>query len=865
MTPRGPRVQSRAMTPALPALATGARLRAAAVAALALCLASLPAPARGQAVLATDLASGIPVGLAVPGSVAGSDEATAVSVNPAGLAFIGGATLQYFFEDGQGAGNSGNGLFAGLPIGPVVPGLSLQWMSPAGGARYLKTELALALDVGDVVALGYGWNFYGSPSPALSGFFTMDAGLVVRPGRHLSLGASALGFAGRIDGQPVPVRWAFGAAGRPLGEVLTVGLDLYATSGGGGAFGLDQGAGTVTASLPLGLAVQAQYLFPLRTGLPPARAAQAVQLAVTWNQPHAGVTVAATGVGKGAPDASAMLYGLRVSAERYPVPEVFHRVQVVDIPAALRAPPPLEALLGAPRDRYGELLAGLHRMTEDRAVAALVVDVGALPVGLGRAAELRGALLEVAGRKPVLARLGAMAGSKEYWVATAATAVYVAPGSVVAADGLASTSFFLREGLARLGVAFEAVAAGRYKSAPDALTRAREGDAQREATASRLDSQYARLVADVASARRLPEPRVRELVDVGVFSADEAKDAGLVDGALWPDEVEAEARRRAGGAPISRDQDRSARRSDRWGPRPYVALVRVDGAIAAGRSRREPLAGGAVAGADTLVDQIRRAADDSRAAAIVVRVESPGGDGFASDLVWRALVDARRKGKPVVASMGDVAASGGYLVAVAADAIVAEPTTLTGSIGVFALKPDLSGLLDKLGVNVASDQRGRNARIDSFLKPWTPEERRLVERQVQAFYAQFVARVAEGRRLPRADVERVAEGRVWTGAQALEGGLVDHLGGLEDAVALAKASAGLPAGEEVEVRGLDAPHGWPAGLAAGLSEAAGDPGPLAAALARLPEVQAAALLSEMGTVLALPVEWLDGVAGPPAP
>jgi protease-4 len=811
-------------------------------------------------VLASDLASGLPVGLAVPGSVAVSDDAAAVSVNPAGLGFAGGALLQYFLEDGQAGSLLGNGLFGALPLGPVVPGLSFQWMSPAGGARYLRTELALALALGEVASVGWGWNFTGSPSPSLSGLFTMDAGLLLRPARFLSVGASALGFAGRVDGQVLTMRWAAGVAARPLGERLTAALDLYATTGGSGAHGLDQGAATVAAALPLGLGVQAQWLFPLRAGLPPARAAQALQLAVTWNLPHAGATVAATGVAKGAPDASSMLYGLRLSADRWPGPEVVPQVLEVDLAAALRPPPPLERLLSSPRDRYGDLLDGLRRAAREPVVRAVVLDVGALPVGLGRAAELRAAVAGVAARKPVLARLEAMAGSREYWVATAATEVYAAPGSVVVADGLASTSFFLKEGLGRLGVAFEAVVAGRYKSAPDALTRGAEGEAQREATASRLDAQFGRIVADVAAARHLPEARVRELVDVGVFTAEEAKAAGLVDGALWPDEVEAEARRRAGGAAVARGLDRAPERRDRWGPRRYVALVRVDGALAPGRSRRDPL-GGTVAGADTVVEQVRRAADDPRAVALVVRVESPGGDGFASDLVWRALAEARRKGKPVVASLGDVAASGGYLVAVAADAIVAEPTTLTGSIGVFALKPDLSGLLDNLGVRAATDQRGRNARITSFLKAWTAEERALVERQVQAFYAQFVAKVAEGRRRPRAEVERVAEGRVWTGSQALEAGLVDRLGGLDDAVALARERAGLPAAEDVEVRRLDAPGGWAAGLAAGL-EAAGGPGPLEAALGRVPELQAAALLSEMGTVLALPTEWLGAVAGP---
>ncbi len=221
------------------------------------------------------------------------------------------------------------------------------------------------------------------------------------------------------------------------------------------------------------------------------------------------------------------------------------------------------------------------------------------------------------------------------------------------------------------------------------------------------------------------------------------------------------------------------------------------------------------------------------------------------------MKEARRGGKPVVVSMADVAASGGYLVSVAADAIVAEPATLTGSIGVFALKPDLSGLLDKLGVTSWSAQRGQNARIDSFVKAWTPEERKLVERQLRSFYDEFVAKVADGRRMTREEVDRVAQGRVWTGEQALSMGLVDRLGGLEDAIALAREKAGLGDGDDIEVRRLEPESGFLSDLADGLS---GAPGALQSALARLPEVQAAAVLGELGTVLALPVEWVDGVA-----
>lgn len=827
--------------------------------AFALALALSAGAARGQAVLTSDLASGIPVGLAVPNTVAGADEPTAVSINPGGLGFLGGATLQYFFQDGQAGSLIGNGLYGAVPLGPFVPALALEWMSPASGPRYLKTELALALGLGEVVGVGYGFNFYSSPYAPLGELFDMDLGLTVRPARFLSLGASMLGFAGRIAGQAVPVRYNFGVAGRPV-DWLTLSADVYANDGGRGVFGLQQGAASASFAAPFGLVLQAQYLFPLRSGLPEAQGAQAVQLALTWNLPHLGVTVAGQLFDSHVQDGSGMLYGLRVSSERYRSRDLFKKVEIVDVQALLEPPSPIESILGARRDRYGALLNRLRRIEEDPSVAAIILKVGSLPVGLGRTEELRGAVRHIAERKPVVAFVSALGGSKSYWLACAATEVYAAPGSVIVANGFGQTAFFLKDGLGKLGIAFEAVAIGRFKNAPDALTRSAPSDAQREVSASLLDARFALLVDDIAEARRLPKTRVRELVDAGVFTSEEARSASLLDGVLWPDEVEARAVALARGGAVTDHLDESARRAgDRWGPRPYLAVVPIEGAIAPGASRREPFTGTPVAGADTVVQLIHEAASDPRAKAIVLRVDSPGGDGFASDLIWRAALEARRAGKPVVASMADVAASGGYLVSLPASAILAEPATLTGSVGVFALKPDVSGLLDKIGVSTWSDQRGQNARIDSFVKPWSAEERKLVERQLRAFYDQFVAKVSESRGLPRDEVERVAQGRVWTGEQALERKLVDRLGGLEDAVRLAKELAGLPADEEVEVRRLERQSGLLGNVGRAFEPEAS---PLQSALARVPEIQAAALLGEMGTVLALPVEWVNGAAPP---
>jgi protease-4 len=299
------------------------------------------------------------------------------------------------------------------------------------------------------------------------------------------------------------------------------------------------------------------------------------------------------------------------------------------------------------------------------------------------------------------------------------------------------------------------------------------------------------------------------------------------------------------------------RRAQRWGPRPAIAVVRVAGAITQGESRSEPLA---VAGAETVARLVKRAAESKNVAAIVLRVESPGGDVLASDLIWREVTQARRSGKPVIASMGDLATSGGYLVSLAADAIVAGPSTLTGSIGVFAVKPDFSGLLGKIGVNAVTLKRGQHADLESITRRWTAEERKLMERQVLAFYDLFLSRVSEGRRLSRDAVERIAAGRVWTGAQALERGLVDRLGTLEDAMRLAKQKAGFAPDEDLEVRHFEEGRGLLRELAGGLS--APDASSVDILIGRLPELSAAVLLLDMGPLVALPPGWVGLEEGP---
>jgi protease-4 len=342
-----------------------------------------------------------------------------------------------------------------------------------------------------------------------------------------------------------------------------------------------------------------------------------------------------------------------------------------------------------------------------------------------------------------------------------------------------------------------------------------------------------------------------------------------VDEVAWPDELERVVGELTGRrARLAASWDRSAERgAARWGPRRAVGVVRLEGVIAQGTSRSAPIGPGGVAGAETIARVVQQAADDGEVVAIVLRIDSPGGDGLASDLIWREIRQARRRGKPVIAWMGDVAASGGYLAAVAADAIVAEPSTLTGSIGVFSVKPDVSGLLQKLGIHAVTVKRGQHADAMTALRAWTAEERKLAQKQVDAFYEVFVSRVAEGRHLERARVEELAGGRVWTGRQAVERGLVDRLGTLEEALALAAERAGLPPDADVDVRSFEPPR--PLLDLGGLfrTAAAGVPGAdeaFARLAASVPGVRTVAMLTELGPIVALPMAWLDGGFEPPS-
>jgi protease-4 len=444
------------------------------------------------------------------------------------------------------------------------------------------------------------------------------------------------------------------------------------------------------------------------------------------------------------------------------------------------------AFLEAPATSLRGVVEAVDRAARDASVKGLVLRVGTLQAGWARTAELRDALVRFRkSGKPSWAHLE-FAGNQEYYLATGCSRIAAAPTALLDVTGLAAEVTFFKGGLEKLGVQAQFEGVGRYKNAPNQFTESAFTEPHREQMEALVESLFEDYVGAIAEGRALPRERVRSLVDEGPFDGPRAKDAGLVDEVLYLDQVQD----RLGGAQrLSPGAYVKASRGFSFGTKPRVAIVYAVGTIIPGESQSSPLMGGMV-GADTIVRGLRQAVSDDSVRAIVLRVDSPGGSGTASDAVWREVALARRK-KPVVASMGDYAASGGYYVSMNADSIVAQPTTITGSIGVFSGKFSLRGLYDKLGITEGVVQRGRFARLFTSNDPWDEEERAAVRRMNVAFYDTFVAKAAEGRKKERSEIEAVAQGRVWTGREALGHGLVDRLGGLDAALALAREKGRL--------------------------------------------------------------------------
>jgi protease-4 len=417
--------------------------------------------------------------------------------------------------------------------------------------------------------------------------------------------------------------------------------------------------------------------------------------------------------------------------------------------------------------------------------------------------EMRDAILAFRQSGKTITAFLEYGGDREYYLASAADKVFLLPTSPLDLTGVASYEMFLRGTFEKLGVQADFLKIGDYKTAPNQLTETGFTPAHREMSESLNRDMYEQLIAGIAESRKKPEPEIRALLDRGPFVASAALEAGLVDELAYEDQLDDRVPELAevGTSRIDGDAYQRVRfESVGFRPRSRVAVLYAVGTIVSGRSGYDAL-NGSVIGSDSLVEQIRRIRDDDSIRAIVVRIDSPGGSSVASDVIWRELMITREDdpSRPIIASMSDLAASGGYYIAMPSHAIVAQPGTLTGSIGIYGGKIVLGGALEKIGVTGETVAFGANADIYSPFTTFSPGQRAKVQAFMQDFYDGFVRKVADSRNSTPERIHAVAQGRVWTGKQAMAHGLVDALGGLDAAVALAKERAGIPEDEDVQL------------------------------------------------------------------
>jgi protease-4 len=762
---------------------------------------------------------------------AGDADATAVELNPGSLGLLPAGDLQLV---GAAAGEStslgrrGAGLYWGAPVfsGSAL-GLGLTWVAGApevGIDRHTTFRLAYALRLGRGAAIGAAWaHIWGG---AFGGTNTFDLGLSLRLGRFVGIGATIEDVGTpTANGAPVslPRLWNGELVLRPLG---TDRLEIAAGAAHAGTESWHDVAARARLSVLLirGLRLYGEgEAFPTAAG----RAFQTgsggyAGLGLALDFDHLGVLA-----GVYANQPGGMDWGTSVAA----------RVHV----SGERSPP-----LAAPA--YVARVS-FDRIHDDREFVALVerlrglaVDPGCLGVlfkieevdlGLARIEELRGlmAFLRASGKKTFA--YAPSPSTKSYYLATAADAVLLHPAGELAITGLAQNVTFYKGAMDRLGVHVDLVRIGAFKGAMEPYVMTEQSPDVRANKNLLLDDVFARLCAQIADDRsraghRMDAAEVKVLVDRGIFTPGEAQLVGLADGVVAEGDIEPLLAKLFHRANIRvRDPDPSPLAPGFW-PGRRIAVVLVDGTITDGPNQELPFGLGSFAGSDTLASALEECRRDPTVGAVVLRVNSPGGSAFASDVLARGIVKLREAGKPVVVSMGDLAASGGYYISAPADVIYAEPSTVTGSIGIFGFKVDVGRLMNLLGVSVETYRRGTHADYQSPYRPWSEAELKLAMDQIRHLYELFVDTVATGRKsrgLTAGRVDELGRGQVWTGALAESFGLVDRMGGVSEAIDEAARAGRAPLGPDhlPQIVVLPRPPGGLLGLLSGLAtEAAGE-------------------------------------------
>jgi protease-4 len=736
--------------------------------------------------------------------IVGTDDTTAIAQNPANVGFLPAAELRwssFYLDESAEIPAQGHAFAFGfpLPLIPVATGLRLDLVDPPinagramqlGGKNYQWLTWALALKATSSVAFGFSLQRTYSSAELAHGLSSWSFGFTSRPFNHLGLSfvASDINRPRNDAGGVVDPAYDIALAIRPFqSQAVELGLEGKYLDG---EPGLWIPRATLGVDIPSFGRLRGEFSVSDPTEETRERAwLAAASLTVHWSTPGgslelAGGSKAGTGLGEDAKDRAYNNLHADVAFKgwREPVgieaPRFALRLRIEKTPDV--------------RDHVA-LLRRLWGIAErEDKVDAVVLELRTAPGDtLAHIQELRDALFHLRRHgKRVLCHLEDADGASLY-LCSAANRILVNPAGGIRFAGLKTRHLYFKSLLEKLGIRADFVRIGDHKSAPERLTRDGSTEVSRADKIDLLQQHERQFVEGLSAGRRLPANTLRERIARGPFIASEARAAGLVDGYAFDDQLEDAVTNLVGRRTLLLEDKRAPRAPQHFGQVPGVAVVYVDGDMVDGRSETIPFLGMKLVGSYTIAENLKKVREDPLVGAVVLRVETGGGSAMAADVIWRE-VQLTARHKPVIVSMGSYAASGGYYIAAPATRIFANPLTLTGSIGIFYGKADIAELMRKIGVNVEVYKTAPRADAESLFRPFSDDERQELVRKVAQFYDMFLSRVAVGRRLSKQDVDKVAQGRVWTGEQAQTRRLVDELGGLRQALEYARRAANIP-------------------------------------------------------------------------
>ena len=725
-------------------------------------------------------------------SIATSDDIFAIKYNPAGLGLKRGFQSAFFhtYSDSSLEGDNAWLLSAGHL------GFSVEWLGNITPQTYRKYTLASGGKFLNGFYWGSSYSWFGSKYKDYDKLSSWKLGLLLRPFEFLSFGIVAKDLnRPRFQGERVDISFGCGLAIRPIGDRLTLSVDGSMTQ----KEKLEDASTRYKAELePFdGFIISGDIDNDGNFGI-----------GGRINLPNLGLG-SYNSITKDHDFNKGISY-VNLSQDRYrTLLQRRNNFLELRLSGQIVEENTRAGIFGKKKPTMMDLLNEIKRAKEDKSIKGLILRIDPLDIGLAKTQEIREAILDFKeSGKSVIAYME-FGGNKEYYIATVADKIAMMPTGYLMFSGLEAEVTFIKGTLNKLGIVADLEHIGEYKTASDLLTRDKMSDAHREVVNSLLDDMYDQITRDIAFQKGWTPEEVKSKIDQGPFTAPEAYKANLVDTLIFYDQIDDLVKQMVREKPHRLRDERYAARTYykySWAIPPKVAVIFATGSIFEGESGKNFIFGD-IMGSETIANAIKTAREDKTVKAIVFRVDSRGGSGMASDMILREIILTKGK-KPFIVSMSDVAGSGGYWISCAADTIISLPGTYTGSIGVISGKLSLQGLYEKIGFTKEVVKRGKHADFFTTTRQFTDEEREMLKRWTKEAYDDFVQKVAEGRKMSYEKVDAIAKGRVWTGRQAKGNGLVDELGGLNLALAIAKEKAGIPQDVEVEILTLPKGRGW---------------------------------------------------------